>query len=103
MRPPILSGTSSSPFQPVDRPFGVVRRVCRGQGPVSRMWLTSSEGQPEADLRRPRLGRHMLQVLQRVAFDGPDPPVRTIEYIEYFRDPVDGGAAVQRNPLLQPQ
>src|SRR6266404_5492265 len=71
--------------------------------PVSRMWLTSLEGQPEADLRRPRLGRHMLQVLRRIAFDSPDSPVRTIEYIEHFRDPVDGGAAVQRNPLLQPQ
>src|SRR5712692_10385438 len=45
----------------------------------------------------------MLKVLRRVAFHGPDAPVRAIEHIEDFRDPVDSGAAVQLDPLLQPQ
>ena len=45
----------------------------------------------------------MLQVLRRAAFHESDAPVRAIEYVEHFRDPVDCGVAVQLDPLLQPQ
>src|SRR5213593_4898149 len=45
----------------------------------------------------------MLEVLRRVAFHGADAPVRPVEDVEDFRDPVDRGAAAERDALLDPQ
>src|SRR5262245_16394070 len=61
------------------------------------------EGQAEAELRRTKLAGGVLQELSNGALLRADPPVRTVERVEDFRDPVDRDAAAQRNPLPEAQ